>query len=382
MRLVLLAGVLCVFVLASPSSAHGAVPRGFVGVMGDGPLFTPAVSLDREVDLMARAGVESLRVAFYWARAQPLPPGAAAPPGWTDVGGVPTNFAETDRVVAAATRRRIEVLPVVLLTPRWARQVPPELWSPPAPATYAHYTRYVAALVARYKPGGSFWRARPDLRPLPIRAWQVWNEPNGPRFWTVQPGLAQYATLLRMTRVAVKRADARARVVLAGLTASSWTSLAKLYRLGAVRSADMVALNPFSAEPRSVVRIVKRARKVMTRNGDGLKPLLVTETSWPSAKNRVADPFGYEETEAGQARRLQEVLRALARERVRLRIRQVFWYTWMSFDRDPGYSFDWAGVRRLEGTRVATKPAYHALRRVARALEGCAARPVPRRCKR
>ena len=56
MRLVLFAGVLCTFVLASPSAAHGAVPRGFVGVMGDGPLFSPAVNLDREVDLMARAG--------------------------------------------------------------------------------------------------------------------------------------------------------------------------------------------------------------------------------------------------------------------------------------------------------------------------------------
>jgi hypothetical protein len=198
----------------------------------------------------------------------------------------------------------------------------------------------------------------------------------------VQPGLAQYATLLRITRAAVKRADPRASVVLAGLTASSWTSLAKLYRLGAVASADIVALNPFSAEPRSVVRIVRRARTVMNRNGDALKPLLVTEMSWPSAKDRVVAPFGYEETEAGQARRLEEALLALARERVRLRIRRVFWYTWMSLDRDPGYSFDWAGVRRLESTRVATKPAYHSLRRVARALEGCGARPAPQRCRR
>jgi hypothetical protein len=369
-------------VLASPAAASATVPRGFVGVMGDGPLFSPAVSLDREVDLMARAGVEALRVGFYWARAQPLAPGAAAPPGWADVGGVPTSFAETDRVMAAAARRRIEVLPVVLLAPRWARRVPLETWSPPAPATYASYARYVGALVARYRAGGSFWRERPQLSPVPIRSWQVWNEPNGPRFWTVQPGLAQYATLLRLARAAIKRADSRASVVLAGLTASSWTSLAKLYRLGAGASVDMVALNPFSAEPRSVVRIVRRARKVMSRNGDGLKPLLVTETSWPSAKNRVVAPFGYEETEAGQARRLEEVLLALARERVRLRIRQVFWYTWMSLDRDPGYSFDWAGVRRLESTGIATKPAYHSLRRVARALEGCGARPAPRRCSR
>ena len=369
-------------VLASPSAAAGAVPRGFVGVMGDGPLFSPAVDLDREVDVMTRAGVEALRVGFYWAHGQPLPAGTATPPGWANVGGVPTTFTETDRMVAAAARRRVQLLPVVLLAPGWARAVPWQTWSPPSHAAYARYARYVGALVARYKRGGSFWLERPRLRPMPIRAWQIWNEPNGPRFWTVQPGLAQYAALLRTTRAAIRRADPRARVVLAGLTDRSWASLAQLYRLGIRASADMIALNPFSAEPRNVVRIVRRARAVMRRNGDALKPLLVTETSWPSAKDRVVAPFGYEETEAGQASRLAQVLLALARERFRLRIRQVFWYTWMSLDRDPLYSFDWAGVRRLDGLRVTTKPAYYSLRRVARSLEGCGARPAPPRCHR
>jgi hypothetical protein len=186
---------------------------------------------------------------------------------------------------------------VVLLAPGWARAVPSETWSPPARAAYARYARYVGALVARYKPGGSFWLERPDLRPMPIRAWQIWNEPNGPRFWTVQPGLAQYVALLRATRAAVKRADPRAKVVLAGLTDRSWISLKRLYRLGMGASADMIALNPFSAEPRNVVRLVRRARAVMRRNGDARKPLLVTETSWPSARGRVVAPFGYEQTE-------------------------------------------------------------------------------------
>ena len=32
--------------------------------------------------------------------------------------------------------------------------------------------------VARYGPGGSLWKENPNVKPLPIRTWQIWNEPN------------------------------------------------------------------------------------------------------------------------------------------------------------------------------------------------------------
>ena len=120
----------------------------------------------------------------------------------------------------------------------------------------------------------------------------------------------------------------------------------------------------------------------MGRNGDSRKPILVTETSWPSGIGHLVRPFGYEQTERGQASKLRQALQTLAGVRGRLRIRQVFWYTWMSYDRDPLYGFDWAGVRRLEGSTVRSKPAYFALRRVARRLQRCHKRPVTKRCRR
>ena len=49
------------FPVAAESAA--TVPRGFVGVMADGPLLSADVELGREVDLMAAAGVEAIRVA-------------------------------------------------------------------------------------------------------------------------------------------------------------------------------------------------------------------------------------------------------------------------------------------------------------------------------
>src|SRR3954451_16940467 len=111
MRLAVLAGVAGIVLFPVTSESAAAVPRGFVGVMADGALFSPNVRLGQEVDLMASAGVEAVRVRFYWNRAQPYPPGTPAPPGYVDVGGVPTSFAETDRIVAEAARRHLAVLP-------------------------------------------------------------------------------------------------------------------------------------------------------------------------------------------------------------------------------------------------------------------------------
>ncbi len=382
MRYVLLAGVVGALLLPLPADARATVPRGFVGVMGDGPLFSSAVDLPHEVDLIADARVEALRVSFFWSVAQPYPPGTPVPPGYVDVDGVPTSFAASDAVMAEAARRDLDVLPVVLLAPAWARFNPAQTWSPPATAAFSRYASYMAALVRRYKPGGTFWAHRPRSRRAPIRSWQVWNEPNGPLFWTIQPGLDRYARMLRVASAAIKRADPRSDVILAGLTGRSWRDLRRLYRLGIGKMVDTIGLNPFSDEVPNVIRIVRLARKVMRQNGDARKALVVTETSWPSGLGKVLTPFGYEQTERGQAKKLQEALLAFARERRRLRIRQVFWYTWMSYDTDVSYGFDFAGVRRLEGSTIITKPAYYALRRVARRLAGCAKRPRSARCRR
>ena len=159
-------------------------------------------------------------------------------------------------------------------------------------------------------------------------------------------------------------------MVLAGLTDRSWRALRALYRLGARRDFDVAALNPFSSRVRDVVEIVARGRRVMELHGDARKPLLVTEMSWPSALGSVRMPLGYEETERGQARKLRTALLALARHRRGLGVRGVFWYTWLTADDNPFYSFAWSGLRRLEESTVVSKPAYHALRRVARRLRG------------
>src|SRR5690349_21317655 len=119
-RTALLASLLvCLCVAPAARAAHRQVPRGWLGVMTDGPLTTPGFTgAAAEWNRIVASGAESARVAFWW---QDLQPSSAAT----------TNLAATDPTVLAAAARGIQVLPVVEGTPVWARQNAGDPASPP-----------------------------------------------------------------------------------------------------------------------------------------------------------------------------------------------------------------------------------------------------------
>lgn len=365
------------------------VPRAFIGTVADGPLLEDEVleeggtSLEREMDLMVRSGVESVRLSFYWARLQPYATWADVPPGGgeglRDVAGRPTDFRASDRVVRIAARRRLSVLPVILWPPVWAARHPGEFASPPADAS--SYATFVRTLAERYGSTGSFWREYPSVPRVPLTQWQLWNEPTVPNFWLDQPFEGDYVALLRATRRALRRGDSRAQIILAGLVYESWEALDDIYRAGGRRWFDAVALHPFTRRPDDVLRIIERNRTVMARHGDSGKPIYLSELSWPSAVGKIPPRYGYETDERGQARRLVGALRLLAANRRRLGVRRVYWYTWLARETSQDYPFDYAGLRRMEPAGVISKPAFRSFRRTALALEGCRAkRRVATRC--
>jgi hypothetical protein len=352
--------------LCAPAAQAGQreVPEGFMGVMADGPLLDPAITdLGREGALMRASGVEAIRVAVYWAEAQPSR-------------DAPIDWSETDRVFAMAATERLRVLPVVLRAPAWAREDPAVMASPPRGD--AAYAAFLTALVARYGPHGSFWPAHPDLPRRPQRQWQIWNEPNIDTYWSSpRPFATRYVRLLRASYRALKAADPGAEVVLAGFANFSWRALADAYRAGARRWFDVAAVHPFSGRLENVLKIVRLTRTAMRRAGDRRKGLIISELTWPSARGKTRTTIGFETTEAGQATRLRNAYRALLRIRRSARIRQIFWYTWLSADRDSPNSFSWSGLRRLgpPGTDAPVdKPALAEFRRVALRVAGRAPR--------
>jgi hypothetical protein len=204
---VLLAVVLaCAGALLAPAVA-GAAPRGFFGVMADGPLLgaDPRVDLDREVALMRSSGVGGIRLAVYWRDLQPA-------------AGGPIDWSGTDRAVVAAARRGLHVLPILVRAPTWATGGDGREGAVPDATAYG---QFCAEAVRRYGPQGSLWREQPGVRKVPIRAWQVWNEPDIGRYLEPREGetwARTYVPMLRAANRAIKAADRRAKVVAAGLT--------------------------------------------------------------------------------------------------------------------------------------------------------------------
>ena len=158
---------------------------------------------------MAANRVESSRAVFSWSQAQ-------------QEEGAEFDFSESDRVVANATEHGVELLPIVTETPLWARARVRNWW----PQRASDFTAYVRALVERYGPAGSFWEERGDGR-RGLAPWQIFDEPGRSK---------RYAPLLEAAHRAVKKADPRAKIVLAGLTGTEegapWDILRYQYRQG------------------------------------------------------------------------------------------------------------------------------------------------------
>lgn len=353
--------------LASTAVARGAhtaklrAPAGFFGTVVDEPA---AIRAD-QLALMRRSGVQVIRVVFNWDQTQPRPG--------------PPNFAALDQTVRLASQARLKILPIVLYTPRWASTNPngPRAYYLYQPKKLSDYTAFLRALIARYGPRGSFWSANPGVPKLPIRQWQIWNEPAFNFFWASQPYYKTYPRLLKAAYRAVHSADRGAKVVTAGLantTANpSWKYMARFYRYGFRHSFDILALHPFASSVAHLVKIVQFDRNVLRRHGDGGKPVYLTEMSWPASVGKIPKSLylGFETTTSGQSRLMQQGYAALLRNRS-LRVRAAFWYDWASrfVPNSVGgqaVSFQYAGLTRFDGVSSFTpSPALSVFSKIAR----------------
>jgi hypothetical protein len=356
------------------------IPTGFVGMNLDVPVFPPRrdVGLAHQLDVMVASGVESIRVPFDWATAQPYAAWEEVPAGqrsqFSDAGGTPTRWGPLDEVVGLAAARGLTVLPTVMNAPAWdgssARGGHVAI-----PNSAYYYASFLTALIHRYGPNGTFWTS--GVPKLPIETWQIWNEPDLVGFWYKQPFEQSYVTLLEASYVAVKAADPTANVVLAGFPNYSWRTLDRLYAIhGARNYFDIVAVHPYTRQPQGVVTIAERVRQAMATHGDGGKPMLITETGWTSSLGHRRRVYDFETTEAGQARDLSGLLPLLARARARLRLLGFYWYEWADVEQPGAGPFSYSGLFRARPGRFVAKPAYSAFRQGALALERCRAKGV------
>jgi hypothetical protein len=301
--------ILCAW---APQAGAARAPRPFYGVMAaQDP--TPT-----EVDRMGDGRVGTLRINLVWGAVQPNE-------------SAPLDWSYYDAIIGEAARQGIQVLPTVYSSPLWAAG---RTNYPPGNAHLDEFRAFVRSAAERYGPGGAFWAANPSIPPQPAVWWQLWNEPNFPNFWLRKPNPKQYVRLLRVFHGAVKAGDPAAKVVLAGLfpTAGDQVKrginlepyLTAIYRHRGKPLFDAAAIHPYAGTPSVSLDLIRDVRAIMNRFKDRRTPIWVTEIGWASGGLRT----GLTVSSKRQASYVRQMFQLMAKNRRRLKIAGVVWYSW------------------------------------------------------
>lgn len=187
------------------------------------------------------------------------------------------RWAGTDRIVAAAARQGLVVLPVLGNgTPAWARG-----------ERAAAFARFVAATVGRYGPGGAFWREHPTLPGAAAPVYfELWNEPYEPTN-PARLSVRTYARLIRLAIPAGRAANPRARYLVAlehRPGPVDWTD-ALLRLVPSLADADGVSVHAYGRVPTggtdagqdTAVTRVEGVRAALVAAGLARLPVWITE---------------------------------------------------------------------------------------------------------
>jgi hypothetical protein len=285
--------------------------------------------------------------------------------------GEPYVWDRYDRIFADAGRQGITILPVLLGSPPWAASKQP--YPPNSSSNRLAFYRFAEAAASRYGPNSAFWSKRGiNGAAVGARSWQVWNEPNLGNYWNKRPNAAEYARLVRGTDQAIKRANAGATTILAGLPYSKY-AVAPADFLRAMFRADpkiynafgSAAVHPYARTPSYAidygVRPFRAALNRLLPRGV-YRSIWVTEIGWATGR-----PDGrFQVREATQARNLEVFYNKLLAIRKSHRIKGAIWYSYA--DR-PGADW-WAERTGLLRSSGSAKPSWYRLKCVTGA-PGC-----------
>ena len=205
---------------------------------------------------------------------------------------------------------------------------------------------------------------------LPIRSWQIWNEPNlRPAFYegdTVAQTAHKYAELLRISHDAIKSRDHQAMIVTAGIATQkdphAFDFLDDIYSVPDIKSDfDAVAQHPYASNVDSVRTAIQHVRGVMASNGDAATPLWITEFGWGSAP---PDGSGINVGPANQAQFLTRSINLILAHRSAWNLQRLYWFDWR--DPPPGSHYADICIRCGSAGLLAhdrtPKPAFNAYR--------------------
>jgi hypothetical protein len=281
---------------------------------------------NRMKQVLATSDAKWLREGFYWDQIERKP-------------GTFT-FAHYDQLVSLAAQHRVHLLVELYMAPRWAAKTPSTV-----PADPTAYSRFVAGVVHRYGPGGTFWAAHPNLAGYAVQTFEIWNE----AYYTNGDGghydPARYARLVKAAVTAGRAANPAAKFLMGaemegefvqskGLRSWVWWVDALYKAVPDLNNYfDGVSVHPYGHDitHRSPaipgqpyygydqMRRIELIRKQLVKHGAASKPFWVTEVGWPTCTHGTIRCV----TPAGQLTSFNTLMR-YARGRWKSYVRAVF----------------------------------------------------------
>ena len=305
--------------------------------------------LERHLDEVEAGNLAFIRANVDWGQLEPRAP----------VGGVHAfDFAGADRWVSALAAHGIrwQAIGIGASTPSWA--VSPSAAAAGCggrapPADPALVAEMMGAVAERYGRDGSFWEEHPELEALPVRDYEVWNEPNHGAFWCPAPDPARFADLFIAAAEAVRAVDPDANLITGGLApfhdtvAASPGVAAKMdaaeFLTGMVearpemrQAASAIGVHTYG-DPEGITSDLEWYRATLDGLGLGATPISLNEIGWPTsgtAAQAVA--------EGDRATYIAQLARTLVRSNCA--VTAFAPHTWVTEEANPTDHEQWFGI--------------------------------------
>lgn len=187
--------------------------------------------------------------------------------------------------------------------------------------------------------------------------WEIWNEPNHPRFWKPFPNAADYVKLAEVASKAIRKSDPKAVVVGPALSSWDFSYLESVFKLGLLNYLDAVSVHPYgSVIPEDAFRYYERVRSLVRKHAPKGKIVPVVCGEW-----------GYASFQGmSRERQAQYVARSFLVNLMN-RIPLSIWFNWRDH---PHVLKDWENNCGIWDSAGAQKPAHGFLRTLAKELDG------------
>jgi hypothetical protein len=201
------------------------------------------------------------------------------------------DFSSYERLVGALASHDIRSLCILAYNNPLYDNTP----SPPSTVVGPHtdearqaFGRFAGASAAKFKGLGVVW--------------EIWNEPDLPRFWQPKPNPDDYMALTKVAISAMRQSDPNATIVAPALTGlepkyqEAWNFLERCFVLGLLELVDALSVHPYRVgPPESAPYDFQRLRSLIARyvpQGKANTPIISSEwgysLTWVSREQQAA----------------------------------------------------------------------------------------------